>query len=57
MSMALQSRSESEMDNALKNLKSHYKFIGIATIIFLVLYLLMFVVMIALGGMMGAAGL
>lgn len=40
--MALQSGSDSELTEAFQNLKSHYKFIGILTIVILALYVIFF---------------
>ncbi len=42
MKMALKTDDEAELTEAFSNLKSHYKFVGIFTIIILALYLLMF---------------
>jgi len=39
------------LDGALRNLKSHYKFMGILTIIVISLYILAFIGMIVAGGM------
>ncbi|MEA3505349.1 MAG: hypothetical protein U9R32_09185 [Bacteroidota bacterium] len=38
----LKQKNEMQVDKAFKNLKSHYKFIGILTIIFLALYAVLF---------------
>ena len=51
MKMALHSGSNTELTAAFKNLKSHYKYIGIMTMIFLGLYGILFVLAIA-GGLM-----
>lgn len=40
--VALRSGSDMELTDAFENLKSHYKFLGILTIVILVLYVLVF---------------
>lgn len=49
MKEAIKSYSDEELESALDNLKSHYKFIGIFAIITISLYILMFVVSIGAG--------
>lgn len=49
MKKALQSKNDEDLANALEKLKSHYKFIGVFTIIILSIYLLLFII-----GMLGA---
>lgn len=46
MKSAIKSYSDEELELALENLKSHYKFIGVFAIITISLYILMFVVSI-----------
>ena len=55
MKNALKSSDNTELTSAFSNLKSHYKFIGIFTIIILSLYVLIFIIGIA-GGLAAAAG-
>lgn len=49
--VALRSGSDSELTEAFENLKSHYKFLGILTIVIIGLYFLGFI-FASLGGMM-----
>ena len=44
MKSALQNKSNDDLTSAFANLKSHYKFIGIFTIVIISLYLLLFVI-------------
>jgi hypothetical protein len=48
MKKATFSGSNSEIEEAFKNLKSHYKFVGIVTIVILSIYLLIFLFGLAL---------
>jgi uncharacterized membrane protein (DUF485 family) len=51
---ALETQNPNDLNEAFKNLKSHYRFMGIITIIMIVLYALLFLIGIAVGfsGMM-----
>ncbi|MCB0424028.1 MAG: hypothetical protein KDD13_05280 [Mangrovimonas sp.] len=49
MKAALNSKNNGELTSAFSNLKSHYKFIGIFTVVILSIYLLIFIVAI-IGG-------
>lgn len=44
MKSALNSKNNNELVSAFKNLKSHYKFLGIFTIIILSMYILLFII-------------
>jgi hypothetical protein len=54
---ALYAKKQSQFAKAIKNLKSHYRFIGILMIVMLALYALMFVVMLFTGFLGGMAAL
>jgi len=54
---ALMSRSSQALTEAMKFLKSHYKFVGIMTIVMLALYPIMMIVIISIGGFGGLGGL
>lgn len=56
MKKALQSKDDGDLAIAFEKLKSHYKFIGVFTIIILSIYLLLFVVGI-IGGIAAASAL
>ncbi len=49
MKKAIEKKSSENLDDAFKNIKSHYKFAGIFTIIFIALYILGAVVMLIFG--------
>lgn len=51
MKKALQDNNSENLDLAFKNFKSHFKFVGIMTIIILALYILAAIAMVTLGGM------
>jgi uncharacterized membrane protein len=53
---ALMSRSSQALTEAMKFLKSHYKFVGIMTIVMMALYPIMMIVMISIGGFGGLGG-
>lgn len=49
MKDAIEKRNESSLETAFKNFKSHFKYVGILTIIMIILYIVMAVIM-ALSG-------
>lgn len=51
---ALETKNSNDLNEAFKNLKSHYRFMGIITIVMIALYALIFLIGIAVGfsGMM-----
>lgn len=51
---AIQQNNQSSLEEGLKNLKSHYKFIGIFAIITLSFYLLIFIISL-IGGMIASS--
>jgi len=51
MKKALQDNNSENLDLAFKNFKSHFKFVGIMTIIILSIYILVAIAMVTVGGM------
>ncbi len=49
MKKAIEKKNNENLDDAFKNIKSHYKFAGIFTIIFIVLYILGAIAMLIFG--------
>ena len=52
MKKAIEKKSSKNLDDAFKNIKSHYKFAGIFTIIFIALYILGAIAMLIFGSFM-----
>lgn len=51
MKLALATKNDDELANAFENLKSHFKFIGVLTIIIISLYVLLFVFSLVAGSL------
>ena len=52
MKKAIEKKNNENLDDAFKNIKSHYKFAGIFTIIFIALYILGAIAMLIFGSFM-----
>lgn len=52
MKKAIENNDNDNLDVAFKNIKSHYKFMGIFTIIILAIYILGAIVMVTMGGLL-----
>jgi len=49
---AIENKDNENLDQAFKNIKSHYKFIGIFTIAFIVVYIILAIAMVIFGGLL-----